>query len=88
MFTHTHSDVILRVLSLVFVQPTPSQAYMNGKHGSPIQFFFTPYSYLIAMMASTSTQKTIRSVISQITECSHTQQIHVSQEDHIKSYFI
>jgi hypothetical protein len=27
---------------------------LYGKHGSPIQFFFTPYSILIAIMASTT----------------------------------
>jgi hypothetical protein len=30
---------------------------MVGKHGSPVQFFFTPYSNLIAMMASTCEEK-------------------------------
>jgi len=31
-----------------------------GKHGSPIQFFFTPYSSLIAMMASTNAENNNR----------------------------
>ena len=53
----THSDVILDVLPLALLHFTPSQVYLVGKHGSPIQFFFTPYSILIAMMASTSMQK-------------------------------
>ena len=53
----THSDVILDVLPLGLLHFTPSQVYLVGKHGSPIQFFFTPYSILIAMMASTSMQK-------------------------------
>lgn len=53
----THMDVILIVLSLLLMHFTPSQAYLAGEHGSPIQFFFTPYSSLIAMMASTRAQK-------------------------------
>ena len=59
MLTDTHSDVILVVLPLVLLHFTPCQAYMTGKHGSPIQFFFTPYSNLMAMMASTSTEKVL-----------------------------
>ena len=51
---YTHIDIILMILSPASLHFTPSQTYSGGKHGSPIQFFFIPYLYLIAMIASTS----------------------------------
>lgn len=45
------------LLPLELLHLTPCQAYLAGKHGSPIQFFFILYSSLIAMIALTSKQE-------------------------------
>lgn len=50
----TYIDIILVVLPVTSLHFTPLHRYLSGKHGSPIQFFFTPYSSLIAIIMSTT----------------------------------
>ena len=60
ILNNTHKDIILAVLlPLTLLHFTPFQANSVGKHGSPIQFFFIPYSILIAIMVSTSMDKRV-----------------------------
>jgi hypothetical protein len=59
-------DVILVVFLVILLHFTPFHANFTGKHGSPIQFLFTPYWYLMAIIASKSLENVLEVLLGMV----------------------